>query len=175
MWADLGGKTVSALVNSLDALFRLKPRAQGGEALGNAVGGDVHVTPKGPAQLKRRNDLAGAGYEQTERSQLPGRQMNDRLSAQQSAIGLELEARKGKSLIPEAGDRCRGSKLSPSGQSGRKRRLPFRRSSFRVPFHLLAHRLQPLLDERRPPTVAREAARLAHGRTLRCSNRIRSA
>jgi hypothetical protein len=88
----LGREAVSALVDGLDALFRLKPRAQRGEALGNAVGGNVHIAPQSLAQLEGRNDLAGVGNQETERRQLLGRQMNDRFSAQEGAVGLEPEA-----------------------------------------------------------------------------------
>ena len=115
--AHLGGKTVSALVDGLNALFRLKPRAQRGEALGNAVGGDMHIAPQGLAQLEGRNDLAGAGYEETERRQLLGGQMNDRLSAQEGAVGLEPEACKGKLSIQAASIGRPGLRFSRAGQS----------------------------------------------------------
>jgi hypothetical protein len=52
----------------------------------------MHIAPKGLAQLKGRNNLAGAGNKETERRQLLGRQMNDRLTAQKGAVCLEPEA-----------------------------------------------------------------------------------
>jgi len=54
----------------------------------------VHIAPQRLAQLGLRDNLACTGNEKTKRRQFPGGQMNDRLSPQKDAIGLEPEARK---------------------------------------------------------------------------------
>ena len=41
----LGREAVAALVDRLDAGFRLQPRAQRGKALGNTVGRHMHIAP----------------------------------------------------------------------------------------------------------------------------------
>ena len=92
---DLGREAVAALVNSLDARFRLKPRAQAGQALGNAVGRHMHIAPQSIFQLHGRDHLAGVRQQQPQRRQLLGRQVNHRLTAPQRAIGLQPEAGKG--------------------------------------------------------------------------------
>jgi hypothetical protein len=92
---DLGREAVAALVNSLDACIRLKPRAQAGHALGNAVGCHMHIAPQHLLQLHGRDNLAGVRHQQPQRRQLLGRQVNHRLTAPERAIGLQPEPRKG--------------------------------------------------------------------------------
>jgi hypothetical protein len=80
--------------------------------------------------------------------------MNDRLSAQESAVGLEPEACKKKRLIPAASVCPQRSRTSRSVQGGRKRFLPIQRISLDVPVNLLAHVLPTVQDELQLPKVA---------------------
>ena len=114
----------------------------------------MHIAPKSLAQLKGRNNLAGAGYKETERRQLLGRQMYDRLTAQEGAVGPEPEACKSQLSIPVASIGGRKPPIFRSGRSGRKRFLPIQRSSLEVPVNLLAYVLPSVQDEWQLPAVA---------------------
>ena len=94
MTPHLGRESVPALVDGLDALFRFKPRAQRRQALGYAVGSDMHIAPKRLPELQGRHNLAVMRQQQPERGKLLGRQVNHRLAAHQRAIGLQPESSK---------------------------------------------------------------------------------
>ena len=74
--AHFGREAVSAFVNSLNAFFRFEPRAQRRHALGNAVGGHMHIAPESLAQLQRGDNAAGMSQQKPQRGQFFRRQMN---------------------------------------------------------------------------------------------------
>jgi hypothetical protein len=97
--------------------------------------------------------------------------MNDRLSAQEGAVGLEPEACKKVRLIRAAGVLPLGSRIFRFGKSGRKRFLPTQRISLEVPVNLLAHVLPTVQDEWQLP---RGTAWLASEEELRCIRQEKS-
>ncbi len=93
----LGREAVSAFIDGLNALFRLKYCAQRGEAFGDTVRGDVYIAPQRLFQLLGRNDLAGTREQELKRRQLSRRQVNRLVSAEERAIGFKAEDSKGES------------------------------------------------------------------------------
>ncbi len=93
----LGRETVSALVDSLNALLRFKPGAQRRKAFGDAVRGDVNLAPEFLCQLLRGDYLARMGQQEPERRKLFRRQMDDRVSTVERAIRFETETSKRES------------------------------------------------------------------------------
>jgi hypothetical protein len=57
----------------------------------------MNVSPQGLTQLKRSDNLTCVARKQTERSQFPWRQVNNRFAAQEGAIGQKPEGPKGES------------------------------------------------------------------------------
>ena len=92
--AHLGSEAVSALVDSLNAVFRFEASTQRRQALGNTVGGDMDIAPERLAQLCGGHDAACIGQQEPKRSKFFGGQVNRRFSAEEGAVNFQAEAGK---------------------------------------------------------------------------------
>ena len=116
---DCGREAVAALVNSLDAHIRLKPRAQAGHTLGNAVCRHMHIAPQGIFHLRRRDHLGGVRYKQSQRREFLGRQVNHHFAAPQRTISIQPEAgkRTGRCSTPTAKSNLRSGISTPAAKA----------------------------------------------------------
>jgi hypothetical protein len=85
-------EAISTLVDGLNAFPGFQVSAQGRDALGNAVGRDVHISPKDLAQFVGSDDSAGAGNQKLQRREFLGRKVDGRIAAKERAVGLQAEA-----------------------------------------------------------------------------------
>lgn len=92
--AHIDRQAVSAFVDGLNALLRLKARPKRRNAFGNTVGGDMNVAPNRFTKLDRRDNLTAMGEEETERGQLLRLEVNHILAAQKRPIGFQAETGK---------------------------------------------------------------------------------
>jgi hypothetical protein len=83
------GEAVAALVDGLDAIFRLEPLAQRGKTLWNAVSGRRLIAPERLFQLERSDDPALPLKQQPQRRQLSCRQRNRRPIVQERPIRIQ--------------------------------------------------------------------------------------
>ena len=101
--ADLNGEAVPALVDGLNAVFQIQVGAQGGDAFGYAIGGDVDVAPDSLLELEGGNDFAGMGEEEAESRQLPGGQVNGCVAPEKGAVQCQTKASKRETFRLYAG------------------------------------------------------------------------
>ena len=86
--------SVSALIHAFNAIRRMQPFAQRGNALGNNFIGSVLIAPDRPLQFKRTGDLTRPREQQSQNRQLLCGQFERSIPAPERPIGLEPRARK---------------------------------------------------------------------------------